>query len=73
MLKKFGYENTKVVATPMSTSTRLDLDHQGTKVNEKLYRSLIGSLLYMNASKLDILFSVCICVRFQSSPTEKNI
>ena len=42
-------------------------------MNEKLYRSLIGSLLYLTASRPDILFVVCICARFQSSPTENHL
>ena len=57
----------------MSKNTRLDLDPNGKKVNEKLYRSLIGSLLYLTASRPDILFSVCLCARFQSSPTETHL
>ena len=57
----------------MSTTTRLDLDPKGKKVNEKLYRSLIGSLLYLTASRPDILFVVCLCARFQSAPTELHL
>ena len=57
----------------MSTNTRLYLDSNGKKVNEKLYRSLIGSLLYLTASKLDILFAICLCPRFQSLPTEMHL
>ena len=73
ILKKFGYDGCKKAATPMSTSTRLDSDSNGQKVNEKLYRSLIGSLLYLTASRPDILFSVCLCARFQSAPTETHL
>src|SRR5262249_47428914 len=73
ILKKFGYENKKQVTTPMSTSVRLDTDLEGKKVNEKFYRSLIGSLLYLTASRPDILLAVCICARFQSSPTESHL
>ena len=73
ILKKFGYENCKKVTTPMSTSTRLNSDSNQKKVSEKLYRSLIGSLLYLTASRPDILFSVCLCARFQSAPTEIHL
>ena len=73
ILKKFGFEKTKEVGTPMSSSIRLDADSEGKKINEKLYRSLIGSLLYLTASRPDILFAVCICARFQSSPTETHL
>ena len=48
----------------MSISTRLDLDPKGKKVNEKLYRRLIGSLLYLIAFRPDILFAVCLCAKF---------
>ena len=51
----------------------LNSDSNGQKVNEKLYRSLIGSLLYLTASRPDILFSVCLCARFQSAPTETHL
>ena len=57
----------------MSSSSRLDLDLSGKKVNEKLYRGMIGSLLYLIASRLDILFSVFLCARFQSAPTETHL
>ena len=73
MLKKFGLENVKPQATPMSTSIKLDKDEGGKCVDSKLYRSMIGSLLYLTASKPDIMFSVCLCARFQSSPKESHL
>ena len=57
----------------MSTTTKLDKDKQGINVDIKLYRSMIGSLLYLTASRLDIMFSVCLCGRFQSCPKESHI
>ncbi|GMI64836.1 cysteine-rich RLK (RECEPTOR-like protein kinase) 8 [Hibiscus trionum] len=61
MLKKFGLENVKPQATPMSSSLKLDKDERGNCVDSKLYRSMIGSLLYLTTSRPDIVFSVA-CV-----------
>ncbi|GAV77158.1 hypothetical protein CFOL_v3_20630 [Cephalotus follicularis] len=57
----------------MSTTTKLDKDENGKEVDQKLYRSMIGSLLYITASRPDIMFSVCLCARFQSSPKETHL
>ncbi|GAV60250.1 LOW QUALITY PROTEIN: hypothetical protein CFOL_v3_03781 [Cephalotus follicularis] len=57
----------------MSTTTRLDKDEQGKSIDQKLYRSMIGLLLYLTASRPDILFSVCLCARFQASPKESHL
>ncbi|KAK8625938.1 hypothetical protein V6N13_057093 [Hibiscus sabdariffa] len=72
-LKKFGMENVKPQATPMSSSTKLDKDEEGKCVDSKLYRSMIGSLLYLTASRPDIMFSVCLCARFQANPKESHL
>ena len=45
----------------------------GVKVSEKLYRGMIGSLLYLTSSRPDITFSVCMCARFQSCPKESHV
>jgi hypothetical protein len=70
MLKKFGLENAKSIKTPMATNDYLDLDEGGTMVDQKLFRSIIGSLLYITVSKPDVMFSVYMCARFQASPRE---
>ena len=57
----------------MSTSTKLDKDSNSKNVDEKLYRGMIGSLLYLTASRPDIMFSVCLCTRFQISPKESHL
>jgi RAB protein geranylgeranyltransferase component A len=54
--------------TPMSTTTALDVDEEGEHVDQKEYRSMIGSLLYLTATRPEIQFSVCLCARFQASP-----
>jgi hypothetical protein len=57
----------------MATNGHLDLDEGGTIVDQKLYRSIIGSLLYITASRPDFMFSVCMCARFQASPREIHL
>jgi hypothetical protein len=64
ILKKFGMDKAKPIKTPMGTNGHLDLDLSGTSVDEKVYRSMIRSLLYLCASRLDIMLSVCMCERF---------
>ena len=72
LIKRFGMMGGKPLATPMSTSIKLDKDENGKNVDEKLYRGM-GSLLYLIASKPDIMFSVCICARFQSCLKELHL
>ncbi|XP_059635284.1 uncharacterized protein LOC132277441, partial [Cornus florida] len=73
LLKKFGLEEVKHAHTPMSSSLKLDKDEKGTDVDIKKYRGMIGSLLYLTASRPDIMFSVCLCARFQSCPKESHL
>ena len=70
MLKKFDMEKAKPIKTPMPTNGHLDLNEEGKAVDQKVYRSMIGSLLYLCASRPDIMLSVCMCARFQASPKE---
>ena len=72
LLKRFGYENGTTKNTPMSTTIKLDKDEKGKEVDIKTYRDMIGSLLYLTASRPDIMFSVCLCARFQSCPKESH-
>jgi hypothetical protein len=64
ILKKFGMDKAKPIKTPMGTNGHLDLDLGGTSVDQKVYRFMIGFLLYLCASSLDIILSVCMCARF---------
>jgi len=57
----------------MSTSTKLDKDEKGKCVDIKSNRGMIGSLVYLTTSKPDIMFSVCLCARFQSCPKEYHL
>ena len=54
-------EKVKHASTPMPSSTKLDQDLNGKPMNEKTYRGMIGSLLYLTASYPDIMFSMCLC------------
>jgi hypothetical protein len=67
IVPKFKMEDSKYMTTPMSTTTALDVDEEGEHVDQKEYRSMIGSLLYLKATRPDIQFSVCLCARFQAS------
>jgi hypothetical protein len=73
LLKRFNMEKCKPIKTPMPTNGPLDLDEGGNPVNQTLYRSMIGSLLYLTASSPDIMFSVCMCARFQSNPKKAHL
>ena len=64
MIKKFGMCDSKVISTPMGTNGNLDSDASGNMVDQKLYHSMIGSLLYVTASRPNVMFSVCMCARF---------
>jgi hypothetical protein len=64
MLKKFGMNEAKVVSIPMGTNDNLDSDVSDNMADQKLYHSMIESLLYVTASRPDVMFSVCMCARF---------
>lgn len=64
LLKKYGMQNTKAYDTPIPTSTQLDADERGTTMDATLFRGMIGSLLYLTASRPDIMFSVGLYARF---------
>ena len=70
MLKKFGIDDAKIISTPMGTNGNLDSNSSGNMVDQKMYRSMIGSLLYVTASRPDVMFSVYMCATFQASPRE---
>ena len=67
LVKKFGLDSKKHASIPMSSSTKLSIDHSGVEVSPTLYRSIIGSLLYLMASRADIAFSVGVCARYQAT------
>ena len=73
IVKKFGLDSKKHASTPMSSSTKLNVDFSGVEVSPTLYRSIIGSLLYLTASRSDIAFSVGVCARYQVAPKESHL
>ncbi|GKB33867.1 retrovirus-related pol polyprotein from transposon TNT 1-94 [Tanacetum coccineum] len=73
MLKKFGLEDSKPMKTPMSSDTKLMKDEECESVDSTKYRGMIGSLLYLTASRPDIMFSVCLCARFQEDPKTSHL
>jgi hypothetical protein len=64
LMKKFNIAELKPVSTPMSTAAALDLDENGEAVNQRVYRSMIDSLLYLMVTRPDIQFVVCLYARF---------
>jgi len=65
-------ENCKEASTPIANGCYLDVDETGVDVDQTKFRQLIGSLLYLTASRLEIMFSVCLCARFQAKPKESH-
>ena len=72
VLRKFGMQDCKGVKIPMPTNGHLCTDENGIDFDQKVYRSMIGSLLYLCASRPDIMLSVCMCARFQATPKESH-
>ena len=73
LVKKFGLDLAKHMNTPMGTNDKLSKDENGVSIDPTLFRSMIGSLLYLIASRPDIYFSVGICARYQANPKESHI
>ena len=72
-MKKFGLESASSVRTPISQNVKLAIDLLGKSVDLSLYRSMIGSLLYLTASRLDISYNVGVCARYQANPKESHM
>ncbi|GJX65182.1 putative ribonuclease H-like domain-containing protein [Tanacetum coccineum] len=73
ILKKFGFSTMKTASTPMETSKPLLKDAEAEDVDVHLYRSMIGSLMYLTSSRPDIMFDVCACARFQVTPKVSHL
>ncbi|GKB63557.1 putative ribonuclease H-like domain-containing protein [Tanacetum coccineum] len=65
ILKKFGFTEVKTASTPIETQKPLLKDEDGEEVDVHMYRSMIGSLMYLTSSRPDIMFAVCACARYQ--------
>jgi hypothetical protein len=64
LTKKFNMDELKPVSTPMSTTTSLDPDINDEVVDKREYMGMIGSLVYLTATRPDIQFTVCLCACF---------
>ncbi|XP_071728007.1 uncharacterized mitochondrial protein AtMg00810-like [Rutidosis leptorrhynchoides] len=73
MLIKFGMDNSKPMAMPMATNVKLTLEGEGDSFNRTKCRGMIGSLLYLTTSRPDIMYSVCLCARFQENPKMSHV
>ncbi|GJY99010.1 retrovirus-related pol polyprotein from transposon TNT 1-94 [Tanacetum coccineum] len=72
-LKKYGMESSDPVDTPMVEKSKLDEDTQGKAVDPTHYHGMVGTLMYLTASRPDLTFVVCMCARYQAKPTEKHL
>ncbi|GJW68841.1 reverse transcriptase domain-containing protein [Tanacetum coccineum] len=73
ILKKFDFASVKTASTPIETQKSLTKDEEAADVDEHLYRSMIGSLMYLTASRPDIMFVVCACSMFQVTPKTSHL
>ncbi|GKA46832.1 putative ribonuclease H-like domain-containing protein [Tanacetum coccineum] len=73
ILKKFDFCSIKTATTPIVSNKPLVKDEDGVDVDVHVYRSMIGSLMYLTASRPDIMFAVCACARFQVTPKASHL
>ncbi|GJU13312.1 putative ribonuclease H-like domain-containing protein [Tanacetum coccineum] len=71
--KKFGFTKVKTASTPIETQKPLLKDEDGKEVDVHMYRSMIGSLMYLTSSRPDIIFVVCACARYQFNPKVSHL
>nr|GEW70210.1 Gag-Pol polyprotein [Tanacetum cinerariifolium] len=72
-LKKYCFESCDPVDTPMVEKSKLDEDKEGKAVDPSHYHGMIGTLLYLTASRPDLQFAICMCARYQARPTKKHV
>ena len=73
MLKKFKMEYCKPVSTPMITGCKMSKEDESKEVDQRIYISMIGSLLYITSSRLDVMQVVVQVARFQDTPKKTHI
>ncbi|KAI3672634.1 hypothetical protein L6452_38730 [Arctium lappa] len=73
ILRKFQMENSKPIGTPMAPGTKISTDPSGKAVDIRTYRGMIGSLMYLTSSRPYIMFSTCLCARYQANPKEIHL
>ncbi|GJS17774.1 putative ribonuclease H-like domain-containing protein [Tanacetum coccineum] len=72
-LKKYDFDSCNLVDTSMVEKSKLDEDKEWKAVDPSHYRGMIGTLLYLIASRHDLQFAICMCARYQARPTEKHL
>ncbi|GJY47460.1 retrovirus-related pol polyprotein from transposon TNT 1-94 [Tanacetum coccineum] len=72
-LKKYSMESSDPMDTPMVEKSKLDEDPQGKAVDPTHYHGMVGTLMYLIASRPDLTFVVCMCARYQAKPTKKHL
>ncbi|GKC76990.1 hypothetical protein Tco_1127764, partial [Tanacetum coccineum] len=72
-LKKYSMESSDPVDTPMVEKSKLDEDPQRKAVDLTHYHGMVGTLMYLTASRPDLIFVVCKCAWYQEKPTEKHL
>ena len=72
-LRNFDLMDCKEAKTPMPTATKLEINPNEKSVDISNYRGMVGSLLYLTASRPDIMFSTCVSARFQTDPKESHL
>ncbi|GJS49157.1 putative ribonuclease H-like domain-containing protein [Tanacetum coccineum] len=73
ILKKFDFLSIRTATTPIESNKPMVKDEDGVDVDVHVYRSMIGSLMYLTASRPDIMFAVCACARFQVTPKASHL
>lgn len=72
LLEKFGLKDCKYVATPLVVNEKLSKSNGSESAHEKLYRKIVGSLLYLTATRPNVMFAACLLARYMYNPTRKH-
>ncbi|KAJ9536611.1 hypothetical protein OSB04_un000212 [Centaurea solstitialis] len=73
LLKKYDMSSCNSIGTPMAMGNKIGPDHEGKDVDLRTYRGMVGSLMYLTASRPDIMFATCVCARYQAKPKESHL
>ncbi|KAJ9536009.1 hypothetical protein OSB04_un000825 [Centaurea solstitialis] len=73
LLKKYDMSSCNSIGTPMATGNKIGPDHEGKDVDLRTYRGMVGSLMYLTASRPNIMFATCVCARYQAKPKESHL
>ncbi|KAJ9561524.1 hypothetical protein OSB04_006684 [Centaurea solstitialis] len=73
LLKKYDMSSCNSIGTPMATGNKIGPDQEGKDVDLRTYRGMVGSLMYLTASRPDIMFATCVCARYQAKPKESHL